>query len=583
MMRGGSVGGGGGGYNKLDRVVVELEKRKEDGGNSSMPFVDRSKVRILLCDNNNKSSDEVFSLLCKCSYQVTSARTPRQMIDALNAEGRDIDIILSEVDLPISKGLKMLKYIMRDKELQRIPIIMMSAQDDVSVVVKCLKRGAADYLVKPLRTNELLNLWTHMWRRRQMLGLVEKNILSYDIDLAVSDPSDPNTNSLTLFSDDTDDKSRRTNIPELTNYRKDDFSPITFVESPLKNSSELQLDAPGPIDQRNGQISTIFKKSGLKFGKSSAFFTYVKTSATADSPSLAGCMDVNASRSVQPSRKHTLQACSNKPQGSDIARQETQISWENYYANGVIPSRDNVPGITNVARSYTPRTSLERHDEWNAKEGGTRTINFGRQYTPLTPLENQDGRNSKKEEQPSTVLLAPRNDAQVDVSRGQGLPPFPYYLPGIMNQVMMPSPAQLYQGNPQNMSNNSTSSMSPCIPLQQHTNIPGMPSFPYYPFMQQGQMTTTHMWPSVAASVPSTEAKPTQVERREAALIKFRQKRKDRCFDKKVRYINRKKLAERRPRVRGQFVRLPNSIEVDLNGQPAVDDSDGDEEEDVDE
>lgn len=36
-------------------------------------------------------------------------------------------------------------------------------------MVKCLKLGAADYLVKPLRTNELLNLWTHMWRRRRMV------------------------------------------------------------------------------------------------------------------------------------------------------------------------------------------------------------------------------------------------------------------------------------------------------------------------------------------------------------------------------------------------------------------------------
>ncbi|XP_026438877.1 two-component response regulator-like APRR1 [Papaver somniferum] len=588
MMRGGSAAAGGG-YNKLDRVVVEMEKRKEDavggggGGNnnnnSSMPFVDRSKVRILLCDNNNKSSDEVFTLLCKCSYQVTSARTPRQVIDALNAEGRDIDIILSEVDLPISKGLKMLKYIMRDKELQRIPIIMMSAQDDVSVVVKCLKRGAADYLVKPLRTNELLNLWTHMWRRRQMLGLVEKNILSYDIDLAVSDPSDPNTNSLTLFSDDTDDKSRK------TNYRKDDFIATTFAESPLKNSSELQLDAPGPSDQRNGQVSTIFKKSGLKFGKSSAFFTYVKTGATADNRSVAGCMDENASRSVQPSgpsREYTFRTCSNKQQGSDIGRQETGISLENYCVNEVIPSRDNVPGITNVGRLYTRHTSLERQNEWNTKEGGSRTIDFGRQNTPLTPLRNQDGRISKEEEQSSKLLLAPRNDVQVNVSRGQGHPPFPYYLPGMMNQVMIPSPAQLYQGNLQNMSSNCTSTLSPCIPLQQHANVPRMASFPYYPFMQHGQMTTTHMWPPVAG-VPSSEVKPTQVERREAALVKFRQKRKDRCFDKKVRYINRKKLAERRPRVRGQFVRLANSIEVDLNGQPAVDDSDGDEEEDVDE
>ncbi|KAJ6900535.1 hypothetical protein NC652_026595 [Populus alba x Populus x berolinensis] len=42
---------------------------------------------------------------------------------------------------------------------------------------------------------------------------------------------------------------------------------------------------------------------------------------------------------------------------------------------------------------------------------------------------------------------------------------------------------------------------------------------------------------------------------REAALNKFRQKRKERCFEKKVRYQSRKNLAEHRTRVRGQFVR----------------------------
>ncbi|XP_062148361.1 two-component response regulator-like APRR1 [Alnus glutinosa] len=93
---------------------------------------------------------------------------------------------------------------------------MMSAQDEVSVIVKCLRLGAADYLVKPLRTNELLNLWTHMWRRRHMLGLAEKNILTYEFDLVALDPSDANTNNTTtLFSDDTNDKSRRSTNPEM--------------------------------------------------------------------------------------------------------------------------------------------------------------------------------------------------------------------------------------------------------------------------------------------------------------------------------------------------------------------------------
>ena len=45
------------------------------------------------------------------------------MIDALNAEGANIDIILAELDLPLAKGMKLLKYINRDNDLRRIPVI----------------------------------------------------------------------------------------------------------------------------------------------------------------------------------------------------------------------------------------------------------------------------------------------------------------------------------------------------------------------------------------------------------------------------------------------------------------------------
>lgn len=44
---------------------------------------------------------------------------------------------------------------------------------------------------------------------------MEKNIVSYDFDMAASDHSDANTNSTTLFSDDTDDKTRKSINPEI--------------------------------------------------------------------------------------------------------------------------------------------------------------------------------------------------------------------------------------------------------------------------------------------------------------------------------------------------------------------------------
>lgn len=51
----------------------ELNLNKDNGGGNNSKggdgFIDRSKVRILLCDNDDKSLEEVLTLLLKCSYQ----------------------------------------------------------------------------------------------------------------------------------------------------------------------------------------------------------------------------------------------------------------------------------------------------------------------------------------------------------------------------------------------------------------------------------------------------------------------------------------------------------------------------------
>ncbi|KAH0659304.1 hypothetical protein KY290_028866 [Solanum tuberosum] len=523
-------------------------------------FIDRSKVRILLCDNDAKSSEEVFTLLCKCSYQVISVRSPRQVIDALNAEGPHIDLILSEVDLPMSKGFKMLKYIMRDKQLRRIPVIMMSSQDEVSIVIKCLKFGAADYLVKPLRTNELLNLWTHMWRRRRMLGLAEKNILSYDFNLVVSEPSDPNTNSTTLLSDDTDDKSRKCINPEMcpstmlkeeARYKSIPSTDAAPVETAVVVPFEHQPDAPGTDDQRTGEISLFPKKSELKIGESSAFFTYVKSSlpkSNGQSPtSIHGSVPQQLGIEEKTSLGGHEHIDTNIQVTGDV---ESHLQGDGY------PKSNNIPKSLSIERSCTPPLSQEFPHH----------------------------RNSKMEEF-SQVHMHLKNEAQHGVSSFHAQTPYPYYISGVMNQVMMPS-TQIYQESLQHLHNHANSAMLPQYNyMPRYPHMHGISSYPFYPIgmcFQPGQLPAARPWHSFGSS-SSAEIKVNKIDLRETALMKFRQKRKERCFDKKIRYINRKQLAEQRPRLRGQFVRKANGVNVDVNGQPSSAGNDDVEEEEEEE
>lgn len=48
----------------------------------------------------------------------------------------------------------------------------MSSQDEREQVVKCLGAGAIDYLIKPLRRNELRHIWTRLWWSQQAVSPV---------------------------------------------------------------------------------------------------------------------------------------------------------------------------------------------------------------------------------------------------------------------------------------------------------------------------------------------------------------------------------------------------------------------------
>lgn len=393
-----------------------------------------------------------------------------------------------------------------------------------------------------------------------MLGLAEKNILNYDFDPVASDPSDANTNSTTLFSDDTDDLSRRSTNPEMgmSTHQEDESAAASAsaaaaaaAEPSPGDPQKYRPDVPGISDRRTGHLSSGPKKSELKIGESSAFFTYVKPSTVKKNSQGVALIEDNTNQNLRMEEK--LQVCGEQML-NDAHLQENGEALEIHSQVDDFRSSSSIPDSLSLERSCTPPMSRE------------------------FPQRNfKDDR----------VLMHQTNEPQLDASSLSTQSVYPYFMSGVVNQVMMSSSAQLYQKNLHELQSHGTSAMLPgynhlpqCPP-----HMSGMASFPYYPVsicLQPGQMPTTPSWPSFGSST-SSDVKLNKVDRREAALNKFRQKRKERCFDKKIRYVNRKKLAERRPRVRGQFVRKVNGVNVDLNGQPASTDYDEDEEEDGDE
>ncbi|KAK8512230.1 hypothetical protein V6N12_031956 [Hibiscus sabdariffa] len=128
-------------------------------------FLHLTTVTVLLIENDDSTRHVVTALLRNCCYDVIEAANVLQAWKILEDLTNHIDLILAEVGIPTLSGLVLLSKIMSHKTRKNVPVIMMSSQDSMNLVFKCLSKGAVDFLVKPIRKNELKNLWQHVWRR----------------------------------------------------------------------------------------------------------------------------------------------------------------------------------------------------------------------------------------------------------------------------------------------------------------------------------------------------------------------------------------------------------------------------------
>ncbi|KAJ8632460.1 hypothetical protein MRB53_025796 [Persea americana] len=155
----------------LEEMEMELEMEKgceELSVGRWERFLPRLCLRVLLVEGDDSTRQIVAALLKKCNFKVTTVSDGLKAWELLKEKPHSIDLILTEVQLPSISGFCLLTMIMGHEKCKNIPVIMMSSHDSVSIVFKCMMRGAADFLVKPVRKNELRNLWQHVWRRQTL-------------------------------------------------------------------------------------------------------------------------------------------------------------------------------------------------------------------------------------------------------------------------------------------------------------------------------------------------------------------------------------------------------------------------------
>jgi pseudo-response regulator 7 len=100
-------------------------------------------------------------------FSVIAAANVVEAWELLENPNHRFDLVLLDVVVPSSSlsGVSLLLKIMEHHSFKQIPVVMTSKHDSMDIVYQCLSKGAADFLVKPMRKNELKNLWQHVWRK----------------------------------------------------------------------------------------------------------------------------------------------------------------------------------------------------------------------------------------------------------------------------------------------------------------------------------------------------------------------------------------------------------------------------------
>jgi adenylate cyclase len=102
---------------------------------------------ILVVDDDAVSRTMLTRLLEREGHRVDTAADGRQALERLHAD--PFDVALLDVLMPELDGYEVLAHMKADDVLRHIPVLMITALDDVRSAVRCIEMGADDYLLKP--------------------------------------------------------------------------------------------------------------------------------------------------------------------------------------------------------------------------------------------------------------------------------------------------------------------------------------------------------------------------------------------------------------------------------------------------
>lgn len=122
--------------------------------------------KVLLVEDDRRNVFALVTALEKKGIKVQVAENGKRAIEFIQ-EQADFDLVFMDIMMPVMGGYEAMKVIREDLEMERLPIIALTAKAMKGERDKCMEAGASDYIMKPLNINQLFSLM-RVWLTEQV-------------------------------------------------------------------------------------------------------------------------------------------------------------------------------------------------------------------------------------------------------------------------------------------------------------------------------------------------------------------------------------------------------------------------------
>jgi two-component system chemotaxis response regulator CheY len=116
---------------------------------------------VLVVDDSGTVRQQVSMALKLAGFETAQASDGREGL-AMVTSNRNIDMVISDVNMPNMNGIEMVEKIKSKPENKALPILMLTTEGQASLIRRAKAAGAVGWIVKPFNASQLVQTARHL-------------------------------------------------------------------------------------------------------------------------------------------------------------------------------------------------------------------------------------------------------------------------------------------------------------------------------------------------------------------------------------------------------------------------------------